>query len=462
MSKGIKIPPQDLEVERQVLGLVMMDKDNLTNCLSVIQSPDVFYDNYHALIYAEILKLNANGVQVDTITVNNGLKTCQISPENGWVVYLIQLVNDAVISGNIEAYAKILVEKFLYREMIRIGMAMQKDGFDESADVFDLIDKVQTNIYQLTNKLSSNEPKHIGSLMAGVVSESEQRRIDKREVNGVASGIKEIDHKTKGWQKSDLVIIGARPAVGKTAFSLNLGLGGAMEGRNVLIFSLEMSANQLVNRLAANFMTLEAVKVFNPIQMSEDEWGVYVDNSGKLGALPIYIDDTASLTTAQIRAKAYKLINKGIGLDMIIIDYLQLISSAYQKGRSRENEVSAISRDLKILAKDLNIPVIVLSQLNRAGDSKPTLSNLRESGAIEQDADMVLFLYNGDGELANYVMIDFAKFRNGSTDSVVLDFQKQYQRFMSYNPLAIQPMQPMTEVFKPYGGMPTTTQDLPF
>lgn len=461
MEKQHNIPPQDTEIEKSLLGAFLASREAQTEVFGILSSPDCFYARKHAIIYEAALLLKQRNDDIDLLTVTAELRRMGKLDEVG--VYDITVISDN-ISGiaHIDTYCRIVLEKFIGRELIRIGMDIANSAFKGEIDVFELIDKAQTEIYKLTARLSGDEPKHISHHMSNVLTESEMQRNSGSEITGVLCGIDVIDKKTHGWQNSDLIVIGARPAVGKTAFSLNLALGAAMGGFTPLVYSLEMSATQLIKRLASNFATLEAAKLFNPVKLSNDEWSIYVEQSGKLAALPIYIEDNASLTVAQIRSRAYKLINKGVDINMIIIDYLQLISSTHQKGRSRENEVSTISRELKIMAKDLDVPVICLSQLNRAGEGKPTLSHLRESGAIEQDADVVMFLSNGDGDLSDYVVLDFAKFRNGSTEEIALNFQKQFQRFVPHNTLD-KPLTPMQDIIKPYGGMPKTfNEDVPF
>ena len=429
MATQHNIPPQDTEIEKSLLGALLASKEAQNDVFGMLVSSDCFYAQKHALIYEAALSLKSKNDDIDLLTVTSELQRTGKLDEVG-VYDLTVIASNITGIPHVETYTKIVLEKFIGRELIRIGMAMANDSFKGETDVFELIDKAQTEIYKLTSKLSGDEPKHISHYMNTVLQESEMQRESGSEITGVSCGISVIDKKTHGWQNMDMIVIGARPAVGKTAFSLNLALGAAMDGFTPLVFSLEMSASQLIKRLASNYATLEAAKIFNPVQLNKDEWAVYVEKSGQLAALPIYIEDTASLTVAQIRSRSYKLVNKGVDLSLIIIDYMQLISSNHIKGRSRENEVSTISRELKILAKDLGVPVIVLSQLNRAGEGKPTLAHLRESGAIEQDADVVMFLSNGDGDLSDYVILDFAKFRNGSTEEIALNFQKQFQRFI--------------------------------
>lgn len=422
-----KVPPQAPDMESAVLGALMLEKDCIPQVMGIIKTSDCFYVDAHQKIFKAIQRLYDGGMPIDLLTVTEGLRKTDELEIVGGAYYLTKLTMNVVTSAHVEAHALVIVEKFLKREMIRYAGCIIRDAYEESTDALDLIELSQTELYKISNNIGGGEVEHISQIIPGVLAESEALRGEDKEVTGVPTKISAIDKLTLGWQKSDFIVLAARPAVGKTAFSLNIALGAAQEGFATALFSLEMSKSQLVKRLIADYSSTEAGKIRSPHRMSDTEWDVFVRESLKLGGLPIYIDDKASITVSEIRAKAFSLKTKH-DIRLLVVDYLQLVQSPV-KGNKNE-QLEQISRDLKILAKDLDIPVIALSQLNREGTGVPTVAQLRGSGAIEQDADMVILMYHGDAkDMQNIVMVEFPKFRNGATDKVALEFDKTYQRF---------------------------------
>lgn len=422
-----KVPPQATEMERAVLGALMLEKDCIPLVMGIIKTADCFYVDAHQKIYTVIQRLYDGGMPVDLFMVTEAIVKAGHLDAIGGAYYLTELTSDVVTSAHVEAHALVIVEKFLKREMIRYAGCIIRDAYEETTDALDLIELSQTDLYKISNNIGSGEVEHISQIIPEVLSESEDLRGNDKEITGVPTKILAIDKLTLGWQNSDFIVLAARPAVGKTAFSLNIALGAAQEGFATALFSLEMSKAQLVKRLIADYSSTEAEKIRSPHRMSDNEWAAFVKESLNLGKLPIYIDDKASITVSEIRSKAFSLKTKH-DIKLLIVDYLQLVQSSVS---GNENDrLTQISRDLKVLAKDLNIPVIALSQLNREAKGIPTVSQLRGSGAIEQDADIVILMYHGDAkDMQNIVMVEFPKFRNGATDKVVLEFDKTYQRF---------------------------------
>lgn len=458
-----KVPPQAVEMEEAVLGAMLIDKSCIHLAIDLLRSDECFYVDAHKKIYAAILRLMATGGYVDLLTVTEELRKTNELEIIGGAYYLTKLTMNVVSSAHIETHAKIIQEKFIGRELIRMAGNLIGSAYEDNTDVFELMDAAQTELYKISNNIGGGEPEHISLIIPEVVIEGEEQRESNKDITGIPCGIAEVDKLLNGFQKTDLIILSARPAIGKTALSLNIGMGAAELGAKVAIFSLEMGKKQLIKRLASNYANIEASKVFNPKWMSPEQWEVYIKESFKMGALPIYIDDTANVNTQGIRAKAMKLISKGINLELIIIDYLQLIAG--KNHTQNENaRLTDISRDLKVMAKDLDIPVIALSQLNREGEGVPTMNKLRGSGAIEQDGDVVVLLYPGESDqLKDYVMFDVAKQRNGKCDKVVLEFSKTFQRFKCLQKDVPFPAPQIPE--NPRAGIQNryeTNEDLPF
>ena len=441
-----KIPPQAPELEEAVLGAIMLEKDKLAEVLEIIQSEDCFYVDHHQKIYAAIRRLFDKGMPVDLLTVTEELRKSDELEIIGGAYYLTRLTMSVVSSAHVEAHARIVMEKFIQRELIRISGSVISDAYEDSTDVFDLLDKAESNLYEITDKHLRKNFKSLKEVLVKTVHEIEEAKNKKDDLTGVPAGYKPLDRLTSGWQKTDLIILAARPAVGKTAFCLNLALNAAMNSSKpfpVAFFSLEMGAGQLVKRLLAA-VTEVSMEAITKGRMQEHEFIQMTQRMNKLATAPIFLDDQAALNIFELRAKARRLKQKH-DIQLIIIDYLQLMQASIDKGGNREQEISKISRDLKALAKELEIPIIALSQLNRSVESRkeskvPQLSDLRESGAIEQDADMVMFLYRpeyygiNNDEMGNPIEgethIHVAKHRNGSTDTVKVRFIKEYQKFV--------------------------------
>lgn len=441
-----KIPPQAPELEEAVLGAIMLEKDKLAEVLEIIQSEDCFYVDANQKIYGAIRRLFDKGMPVDLLTVTEELRKSNELEIVGGAYYITRLTMSVVSSAHVEAHARIVMEKFIQRELIRISGEVIGNAYEDSTDVFDLLDKAESNLYEITDKHLRKNFKSLKEVLVTTVHEIEEAKNKKDDLTGVPSGFTALDKLTSGWQKTDLIILAARPAVGKTAFCLNLAMNASMHSPDpfpVAFFSLEMGAGQLVKRMLAA-VTEVSMDAITKGRMQEHEFVQMTQRMNKLASAPIFLDDQAALNIFELRAKARRLKQRH-DIKMIIIDYLQLMQASIDKGGNREQEISKISRDLKALAKELEVPIIALSQLNRSVETRkeskvPQLSDLRESGAIEQDADMVMFLYRpeyygiNNDEMGQAIEgethIHVAKHRNGSTDTVKVRFIKEYQKFV--------------------------------
>lgn len=442
-----KVPPQAPELEEAVLGAIMLEKDKLAEVLEIIQSEDCFYVDANQKIYAAVRRLFDKGMPVDLLTVTEELRKSNELEIVGGAYYLTKLTMSVVSSAHVEAHARLIMEKFIQRELIRISGSVIADAYEDSTDVFDLLDKAESNLYEITDKHLRKNFKSLKEVMVQTIHEIEDAKNKKEDVTGVPTGFTHLDKLTAGWQKNALIIVAARPAVGKTAFTLNLAMNAALNSSKpfpVAFFSLEMGAGELVKRMLAA-TTEVSMDAITKGRMQEHEFIQLTQRMNKLASAPIYLDDQAALNIFELRAKARRLKQKH-DIQLIIIDYLQLMSASINGGvGNREQEISKISRDLKALAKELEIPIIALSQLSRAVESRkeskvPQLSDLRESGAIEQDADMVMFLYrpeyygiNNDAmgqAVEGETHIHVAKNRSGSTDTIKVRFIKEYQKFV--------------------------------
>ncbi|MCS7018288.1 MAG: replicative DNA helicase [Cytophagales bacterium] len=439
-----KLPPQAVELEEAVLGALMLERNALTEVIEILQ-PAAFYKEAHQAIYKAILALFNKSEPIDLLTVVNQLRsegTLELAGGTSYVTLLTTKVNSA---ANIVYHARIIAEQYMKREMISIAGRVLQEAFEDTTDVFELIDQTENAIFSLAEINIRRNYQDMRSIMGSALRELEAKKAHKDGLTGVPSGFAALDRITSGWQKSDLIILAARPGMGKTAFVLSALRNAAVDfGKPVAIFSLEMSSVQLVNRLISAEAELESQKLKTG-KLADYEWEQIVHKTTRLSAAPIFIDDTPALTVLELRAKARRLKSQH-DIQLLIIDYLQLMSGDGTKntGGNREQEIASISRSLKQLAKELDIPVIALSQLSRAvetrgGDKRPQLSDLRESGAIEQDADMVIFLYrpeyygiteDADGKPTKDLgEVIIAKNRNGSLESVWLKFQGRYTKF---------------------------------
>lgn len=440
-----KLPPQAIDLEEAVLGALMLEKEALTNVVDLLK-PDSFYKEAHKVIYQAILELFSESQPIDMLTVTNQLRKSGKLEVAGGAFFITELTSRVSSAANIEYHARIIMEQSMKREMISIASEIQRDAYEDTTDVFELLDKMEQSLFEISEKNIRKNYSDMRSIMKEAIMELEAKKGQKDGLTGVPSGFTALDRVTSGWQKSDLVIIAARPAMGKTAFVLSVLRNAAVDHeRPVAIFSLEMSSVQLVNRLISSEAELDSEKIKKGT-LAEYEWQQLVHKTGKLSKAPLFVDDTPALSILELRAKCRKL-KAQHDIQLIVIDYLQLMSGDSKSGGSggnREQEIASISRGLKKLAKELAVPVIALSQLSRAvetrgGDKRPQLSDLRESGAIEQDADMVMFLYrpeyygiteDEDGHSTMGVgEVIIAKHRNGSLENVKLRFIGKYTKF---------------------------------
>lgn len=440
-----KIPPQAVELEEAVLGALMLEKDALTNVIDILKV-ESFYKESHKVIFQAILDLFSESQPIDLLTVTTQLRKNGALEIAGGAFYVTELTSKVASAANIEYHARIITEQSIKRELIRISSEIQKDAFEDTTDVFELLDKMEQSMFEISEKNIRKNYSDMRSIMRDAIAELEERKNQKDGLTGVPSGFTALDRVTSGWQKSDLVIIAARPAMGKTAFVLSVLRNAAVDhSRPVAIFSLEMSAVQLVNRLISSEAELDSEKIKKGT-LADHEWAQLVHKTAKLSKAPLFVDDTPALSILELRAKCRKL-KAQHDIQMVVVDYLQLMSGDSKnggQGGNREQEIASISRALKKIAKELSIPVIALSQLSRAvetrgGDKRPQLSDLRESGAIEQDADMVMFLYRpeyygitedeGGASTAGVGEVIIAKHRNGSLENVKLRFIGRYTKF---------------------------------
>ncbi|MCT4615564.1 MAG: replicative DNA helicase [Marinifilaceae bacterium] len=438
-----KMPPQAIELEEAVLGALMLEKDAIISVGDILK-PEVFYKDAHKKIYQAIIKLNSNEEPIDILTVTEELKRQSNLELVGGPFYITQLTNKVASAAHIEYHARIITQKHIQRELIRVSSEIQTQAFDEGVDVADLLDKAQQDVFDIAEGNIKKESAHIRPIADEVINQIIEAGKRPDGLSGVPTGFNALDRITSGWQKSDLVIIAARPSMGKTAFVLSMTRNMTVEHKApVALFSLEMGADQLVKRLISSETELGSEKLRNG-RLEDFEWEQLHVKIKDLVEAPIYVDDTPGLSIYELRAKARRLKAK-YDIGCIIIDYLQLMTAGSDMRGNREQEVSLISRQLKIIAKELNIPVIALSQLNRGveqrtGDAKkPMLSDLRESGAIEQDADMVLFIHRPErygitedaegNSLIGIADIIIAKHRNGAVGEIQLRFRNELARF---------------------------------
>lgn len=438
-----KLPPQALEIEEAVLGALMLEKDALSAVIDVLR-PEVFYRDSHQYIFKAIQYLFQKAEPIDILTVTHALKKSGELELAGGAYYITQLTSRIASAANIEYHARIILQKFIQRELIRISGETIKDAYEDTLDVLMLLDKAEKNLFEIAEGNIRRNFEDMQSLISKAIKEIETASNQESGITGIPSGFTELDRVTAGWQKSDLIIIAARPGMGKTAFVLSLARNAAVKfNRPVAFFSLEMSSIQLVNRLISGETEITADKIRKG-QLVNHEWEQLNAKIKPLTEAPLYIDDTPSLSVFELRAKCRRLVAEK-KVSMIIIDYLQLmVGGNDNRNGNREQEISMISRSLKAIAKELEVPIIALSQLSRAVETRgstkrPQLSDLRESGAIEQDADMVMFIYrpeyyqltedeNGQST-QGLAEISVAKNRNGALRNVNLKFIGHLTKF---------------------------------
>lgn len=445
-----KVQPQAPDLERAVLGALMLDKDALTGVVDILQTAS-FYVDAHQKIYKSICSLFEKSHPVDLLTVTEELKQMGALESIGGPYYLVELTNKVASAANIEFHARIIAQKYIQRELIRVSTETIRDAYEDTTDVFDLLDKTEQGLFGITEQNLSGGSLGMSTLVNMAMKQLEEMSGKEAGLTGVPTGFTNLDRLTSGWQPSDLIVIAARPGMGKTSFTMAVARNAAIDfGKGVAFFSLEMSSLQLVNRLISMETEIASEKLRQG-RLEDYEWQQLHAQVEKLSNVPLYIDDTPGISVFELRAKCRRL-KMQHDIQMVIIDYLQLMTAGGDhKGGNREQEISLISRSLKALAKEISVPVIALSQLSRAvetrgGAKRPQLSDLRESGAIEQDADIVAFIYRPEyydileDEEGNSVKgtgeIIVAKHRNGALDSVRLKWDGQYAKFSNLDDIA--------------------------
>lgn len=438
-----RIPPQAIDLEQAVLGAMMIDGTAMNNVIDILRTKDAFYDPKHQAIFEAMSDLYNGTTPIDLLTVTEQLRKLGSLELAGGAYYLSTLTNKVASAAHVEHHSRIIIEKYIQREIIGISNEILKEAYDETKDVFSVLSKAEEDLFAIAQNNMKKSYDTMQTAMKGAIEEIESARENKDGVSGVPTGFKDLDRMTSGWQRSDMIVIAARPAMGKTAFVLSMARNTAVDyGMGVAIFSLEMSSVQLVKRLISSEAQIDAEKLRKG-NIEDHEFQQIHTKISKLSKAPIYIDDTPGISVFELRAKCRRLKQKH-DIDMVVIDYLQLMTAGTNKGAgNREQEISQISRSIKEIAKELNIPVIALSQLSRSveqrgGDKRPILSDLRESGAIEQDADIVSFIYRAEyyglleddqGPTQGMGDIIVAKHRNGSTDTVRLRFIGKFAKF---------------------------------
>ena len=432
-----KVPPHDIEAEQAVIGSMLTDKDAVVSAIEVLKEDDFYRDDNRA-IYSAILNLYNRAEPIDIITVKAELEAMGKFEQVGGLEYLAELPEKVPTTANSMKYIKIVEEKSTLRNLIKTANEIIELGYDPTEDVDDIMEGAEKKIFDIMQNKNQKGYSAMKDILVDSFTQLEELYNRKQHITGVPSGFTDLDYRTAGFHGSDLILIAARPAMGKSAFALNIATNAAVKAKvPVAIFSLEMSKEQMVNRILCSEAMVDSNKVRTG-KLEEDDWTKLAEAIGPLSEAEIYIDDTPGISVMEIRAKCRKLkLEKNIG--MVVIDYLQLVQGSNKRNGSREQEISEISRSLKILAKELNVPVIALSQLSRAveqrPDHRPMLSDLRESGAIEQDADIVMFLYrddyyNKDSDKKGIAEVIIAKHRGGSTGTVDLVWLGSYTKFV--------------------------------
>ena len=430
-----RIPPHSVESEQSILGSILLDKDAIITVSETIRPSD-FYKEAHKIIYESMLKLSNKNEPIDLITLTEELKKQGHLDNVGGISYITSLSTIVPTTSNVKYYADIVKEKSVLRQLIKASNDIINLGYENSTKVEEVLEKAEKRIFDISQEKASDDFKSINEVLVDAYDMIEKLYTNKSDVTGITTGFKDLNKKINGLQRTDLILIAARPAMGKTAFSLNLVQNAALKGdASVAVFSLEMSKDQLVQRMLSSQSHVELKKIKTGT-LDENDWPRIIDAMAVLSNANIYIDDTPGIKISELRSKCRKLkIEKG--LDLVLIDYLQLMEGE-GNNESRQQEIAKISRSLKIIAKELNCPVVALSQLSRApeqrADHRPMLSDLRESGSIEQDADIVMFLYRDeyyhpDSESKNIGEVLIAKNRHGETGSVELVWLGEVQKF---------------------------------
>ena len=438
------VQPQAVEIERVVLGALMVDSDAFS-VVSELLKPETFYEPRHQKIYEAIRNMNMDERPVDIMTLNDELSKMGEIDKVGGVDYLMEISSQVAPAAHVESHARILAEKYMQRQLIHFAGDIETKAYDSSVDVDELMQQAEGSLFQISQNNMKQDFTQVAPVVKNAVEILQRAASNKGGLTGIPTGYTGMDEITSGWQASDLVIIAGRPAMGKTSFALSIAKNVAVDyGVPIGFFSLEMNNVQLVNRLISNVCEVSGRKILNG-QLDPSDWERLDKRIGRLTDAPIYVDDTPGLSVFELRTKARRLVREK-GVKIIMIDYLQLMNANGMKFGSRQEEVSTISRSLKGLAKELDIPVLALSQLSRNVENReglegkrPQLSDLRESGAIEQDADMVLFVHRPEyyhiyqdekgNDLHGMAQIIIAKHRKGSTGDVLLNFRGEFTRF---------------------------------
>jgi len=439
-EKNINLQPQSLEAEEAVLGAMMIDDAAANKAIGLLKSSHYFYKDAHKKIFEAMLILSEESNPIDTVSVSNELKKKKSLKSVGGLYYLTGLVDKVPTAANIETYASIVKEKGILRDLISASHYMSKKAFESGEDVATILDEAEQSIFNLTQQKDNKLFQHIQPILTQAIQNLEKMQSKKGAVVGIPSGIIDLDNVTAGFRKSDLIVIAGRPSMGKTALALSIARNAALESKvPTAIFSLEMSSDQLAQRLLSSEARIDGQKARTG-RLQTARWKDVVIASGKLADAPLFIDDTAALSILDLRSRARRL-KREENIGLLVVDYLQLMQGP-RRSENRQQEISYITQSLKALAKELDIPVIALSQLSRAVESRtnkrPVLSDLRESGAIEQDADLVIFLYrpfvydDKKVEEKGLAYLIVAKQRSGPTRTVKATFIDTYARFENY------------------------------
>lgn len=474
-----RMVPRDNELEQTVLGAIMLERDAYTNVCDILK-PESFYEPAHQKIYSAVQQLGMRQQPIDMLTVTEQLRLDGNLEAAGGPVYIAQLTSRVLSGANVEYHARIVAQKYLARELISFASSIESKAFDETNDVDDLLQEAEGKLFEISQRNVKKDVTQIDPVIKQAIEQIEAASNRTTGLSGLETGYTEIDKITSGWQASDLIIIAARPAMGKTAFVLSMAKNMAVDYNTpVAIFSLEMSNVQLVNRLISNVCELPG-EIIKSGQLSQPEWDQLMTRIKRLYSAPLYIDDTAALSIFELRTKARRLVREH-DIKIIIIDYLQLMNASGMRFGSREQEVSMISRSLKQLAKELNIPIIALSQLNRSVESRgtgnegkrPQLSDLRESGAIEQDADLVCFIHrpeyylhsdvDSEGrDIRGLAEFQIAKHRSGKVADVDLRFRSKFARFENWSDAAVSAFDGTRTSVGSSMNLPDSPSDSPF
>lgn len=430
-----KILPSAVDLEKTVLGAILLEKEAIHQVMDILR-PEMFYHDFHHVSFMEILNLNAKGQPIDLSYFVQHLTETNRLEAAGGLHYVTTLTSSVVSSAHIIPHAQKIVQSYLKREQIRIAGELINNAYDGSSDAFEILEQAEKQLHELNLIGTTTDAVKLDTVLVEVFREIETLRHRENYLIGTTSGYKTVDRLTMGWQDTDLIIIAARPAVGKTAFTLSLGVNASFAGIPSAFFSLEMGRKQLVKRILAAQAKMYLSTIKGARLTDAQMQHLYQNGIQPLAGIPLFIDDTATMSVLQFKAKLRRLIRM-YGIKIAFVDYLQLLKSGARKGANRHEQIGDISRELKIAAKELEIPIIALSQLNREADGKvPQLSNLKESGDIEQDSDMVLFLYGHseedikrDAALAADIYLKVAKHRNGAQDTIQFKYDKDYQTF---------------------------------